>query len=455
MGVGSINVWGDAGRFNTLKKGANCKLLVHSDAADASTTFADSVGTHSPGNGGTNAQHDTAQYVSHLGKSSILFDGNGDYITINDHADWDFGTGNLTIEFWVRFSAVTGIHTFYYQAGANDDRVWFFVDHDLDKICLQVVSGSVSLINEYGTWAPAVSTWYHVALIRGWGGVATAWAICVNGTAVHTFTADVTMPNLNGAARFGGGLATTDVYDFSSSAHAATIGSDTAMSAVAYKFGTKALRFDGTDDDISFADSADWELSSSTNYTIDFWVLFDDHAGTEYLVIQYEGAGEWWGIYHVHTSGLVFRQYHVDGGPIIIDTGFAGEIDDSDWHHIALCKVGNYYGLYKDGTRIASTTDTSTDTLTGSLTFGSNGNGVSYFDGSMDEIRISASNVFSVTADTVSFSVPTGGSVPDANTKLLLRTDNYDLAGWMTEIRVVKGTAVWTGTFKTAIGRYV
>ena len=37
-------------------------------------------------------------------------------------------------------------------------------------------------------WGLAVDTWYHIAVIRGWGGVASNWALTINGTAVATDT---------------------------------------------------------------------------------------------------------------------------------------------------------------------------------------------------------------------------------------------------------------------------
>ncbi|MEA3496928.1 MAG: hypothetical protein U9R42_12960, partial [Bacteroidota bacterium] len=33
------------------------------------------------------------------------FDGTDDYISVSDHADLDFGTGDWTIEFWVKADA--------------------------------------------------------------------------------------------------------------------------------------------------------------------------------------------------------------------------------------------------------------------------------------------------------------------------------------------------------------
>jgi Concanavalin A-like lectin/glucanases superfamily len=73
------------------------KLLLHCDGSDGSTTFTDVVGHTVTANG--NAQIDTAR--SKYGGASGLFDGTGDYLSIPNSTDWDFGSGDFTIEFWM------------------------------------------------------------------------------------------------------------------------------------------------------------------------------------------------------------------------------------------------------------------------------------------------------------------------------------------------------------------
>ena len=79
------------------------KALLHFDGADTSTTITDESGkTWTPA--GT-AQIDTAQYKW---TSSLLLDGNSDYISTPDHDDFNVGSGDFTIDFWVRFNSVPG-----------------------------------------------------------------------------------------------------------------------------------------------------------------------------------------------------------------------------------------------------------------------------------------------------------------------------------------------------------
>src|SRR5690606_20118027 len=69
------------------------------------TTFTDtSTGAKTVSRFG-NAQTSTAQ--ARIGSSSGLFDGTGDYLTVPDSADWDFGTGAFGVEVQIRPASVS------------------------------------------------------------------------------------------------------------------------------------------------------------------------------------------------------------------------------------------------------------------------------------------------------------------------------------------------------------
>ena len=112
---------------------SNTKLLLHFNEADGSTSISDSSPSgHSVSNAG-NVQTDDAQGM--FSTNSSLFDGTGDYWSVADSADWDFGTGDFTIDFWVRHSILpsnaqyqayvdidtfnTGVELYLYNDGGN------------------------------------------------------------------------------------------------------------------------------------------------------------------------------------------------------------------------------------------------------------------------------------------------------------------------------------------------
>jgi len=176
------------------------------------------------------------------------------------------------------------------------------------------------------------------------------------------------------------------------------------------KWGTASLELDGTGDSINIADSADWDLVASTsdNWTIDLQVQHDDHVGNEYYITHFENDDNQWAIYHSHGTGLRF--YFRQGAVTRIWTG-AGEITDTNFHHVSLCKVGSEYGVYKDGVQVSFVDySATTDTFTGSLHIGQGSNDF-FFDGRFDEPRVQKSNIFSASPNvglTDTITVPTG-----------------------------------------------
>lgn len=145
--------------------------LLHMEGADASVIFNDSAN----GSGhvwtprGT-AQIDTAQFK--FGAASGLFDGNSDWIDTPDHADWNFGSGDFTIDFWVRFSVVPTsgniqvIATQWKDAGNYWDLFLYNNGGNL-QWWFNVVTGGVTLVTVTKSAATInADAWYHVALVR-------------------------------------------------------------------------------------------------------------------------------------------------------------------------------------------------------------------------------------------------------------------------------------------------
>jgi len=413
------------------------KLLLNFEGYKGTITFTDEGTGHTlTANGG--AIIDTVQYK--FGESSGKFDGTGDYLSIPDHADFDFDSGAFVIETWVRFNAVTNQQCFYSQA-TGTDYIALIQDFNEDKLYFAVMLSS-RLILQSAAWSPSVDTWYHVAIIRGWGGNANDYAFTVGGVVIGTFTDADDMPNL-AASAYIGSMPLTTVIDFGDTGHAVTFVGTATLSTAQKKWGNGSLLLDGDSDNLTVPDHADWDIQ--TNFTIDLWVKHTDHAGIEDYVNQREDTTNFWTLRHTHGEGLAF--YIQSAGSNIVVCGPAGEITDNDWHHIALCKVGNEYGIYKDGVQVSHTSDSSMDTFTGLLRIGLL---QTYFDGHMDEIRITHANSFSaapVVGLTDTIIVPTAPHVSDSDTKLLLHCDTKDFNGWLDGFRISKGVARWTADF--------
>jgi hypothetical protein len=85
---------------------SNVSLLIQPTGAEAdgSTSIVDLKGHAATVSG--NAQYDTGVLID--GRPTILFDGTGDRVSFADHADFEFGSGDFTIEFPVIFNSVSG-----------------------------------------------------------------------------------------------------------------------------------------------------------------------------------------------------------------------------------------------------------------------------------------------------------------------------------------------------------
>ncbi len=153
---------------------SDAKVLLHFNGDDASTTFTDETGkTWTPV---SNAQLDTAQQK--FGTASLLLDGTDDYIYSADSDDFYLGTGNFTIDMWIRVTAVSGLQCVFSQSTDANNYVMFYVD-GANMTFYAMVSGSAIAYYGFSTGF-SINTWYHVALVRN----GTDLKLYKNGTAV-------------------------------------------------------------------------------------------------------------------------------------------------------------------------------------------------------------------------------------------------------------------------------
>ncbi len=150
---------------------SNTVSLLHMDGADGSTTFTDDAagGTHTwTAVGGM--QIDTAQ--KEFGTASGLSDGVTDAISTPDSADFYFGTGNFTIDFWIRFNSTTGEQWFVSQSVDPYDglRYWNVTKTAVThKLTMLFTNGVAAIKGQYimtNNWSPSANTWYHLAFVR-------------------------------------------------------------------------------------------------------------------------------------------------------------------------------------------------------------------------------------------------------------------------------------------------
>lgn len=204
----------------------------------------------------------------------------------------------------------------------------------------------------------------------------------------------------------------TETTDSSPSEHTFTFNGTAQLDTAEKKWGTSSLMLDGNSDYINAPTSTDWDLcgSDSDDWTIDFWIKLTPQT-EENFMNQYEDSSNYWTWGHKASNGQRFTLY--SGASPIIDTGWVAdaEITDSNWHHIALCKVADKYGIYVDGLQKVYIQSSATDTFNGNLNIGSLAGVVHFVQGYYDEIRISNFNEFEATPNNTpddTIVVPTG-----------------------------------------------
>lgn len=139
---------------------SSVKSLLHFNGTDASTTFTDQTGKTWTAVG--NAQIDTAQ--SQFGGASGLFDGAGDSINTPSSTDHDFGSGDFTVEFFIRRNTANLGHIVGKWALTN--RGWVVYSKANGNIQFSYSTTGSNFIDPIDFGGLATGVWYHIAVVR-------------------------------------------------------------------------------------------------------------------------------------------------------------------------------------------------------------------------------------------------------------------------------------------------
>jgi len=173
---------------------------------------------------------------------------------------------------------------------------------------------------------------------------------------------------------------------------------DTAQS----KFGGASGLFDGTGDYLTVPASSDWAFGTG-DFTIDFWWRLNVKkqsfiVGTDALA----DGGSGFNIFY-NSNQNRFENYLAG-----VEHQFAWNASTATWYHVTFTRNGTNLRMFIDGTQIGSTLSSSHN-----------------ISDSADTLRICASP-----------------------------TTTLEVNGWIDELRIVKGTAVWTANFTPPAAAY-
>jgi hypothetical protein len=398
----------------------NSTLLCHFNGQDGGKEIVDD------GNTGhivtLNGSAQTSTVAKTIGNCSLLLNGTTDYLTIPDHADWDFGTGNFTIDTWIRFDDVTTNGKAqvcdigdYSTTGVT---VWW---RQVDTNLYVRISG----VNYTFSWNPSINTWYHLAVVR----TGSSLLAFVGGSQIGSTASDSTNiacsanPTIgfsNGAgnyldgyldefrisnsARWGANF-TPSTIAYSSDSNTKLLlhmeSHDTALGGVygpatfvgtaqldtAVKtFGTASLLLDGDSDYVTFPDNALWDIGTA-DYTVDARIRASSVAANFSLCdLGQQGSSDglaiWW-----RQASTDVRVSH--NGTIYT---YSWTPSANTWYHLAVVRSNSTLMVFVDGTQIGSP-QTANENIACSYTAKIgviySGGITNYLNGYIDELRIS------------------------------------------------------------------
>lgn len=167
--------------------------------------------------------------------------------------------------------------------------------------------------------------------------------------------------------------------DQSESAHSVT-NFGTVISTDEKRFGDSSIYFNGSSH-LTIANSNDWTFDSG-DFTIDFWINFENSASSNmHLVEQNDGVNRW----QFWRDGSVWRFYSNSG----VNFEFSDSLVTGTWYHVALVRKDLVFYIFRDGNLLGTNNATSNlNNMDGPLYIGKYATATSFFKGHLDNIRI-------------------------------------------------------------------
>ena len=186
----------------------------------------------------------------------------------------------------------------------------------------------------------------------------------------------------------------TQIEDISKREHQITVHGNVHHSTDNKVFGNSSLYFDGTGDYLEITDNNEDLNFVDEDFTIDFWMKIEDFSNhvRRLLWIDNDPSTRWGQLALDYAKtpqffGLSIGDYEDTANRFGL---YDSDVNSGTWYHIALAKSGNTYFFFKNGTLLNSFVP-NTNCAGGTLRIGNfdnNNQSYYYFKGWLDEIRI-------------------------------------------------------------------
>jgi hypothetical protein len=429
-------------------------LLLHLDiGAEAATAWSD-YSLKTP-KGATIVFGNATLAGSGIGLFSApaFFDGSGDYAQFAAHADYNFGSGDFTID--SQFYVAAGAGTFRTMLGQLDasatpaSHSFSLRLSNTDQLYATVNQGSTS-ITVTGGAAIAAFGWHHAAFVRAGNalkifldGVQQGSDVAISG-AINSSASKLGIGSLGeytggqfwngyldevriskGIARWtsnftppavpykypaiGGNDSNTKLLLHADAPHGTTTFTDQSLSAkgnvtaggsavvsqAIAKFGSAAMYFSGgAGDRFNVAGSADWNLGGS-NFTIDFWAAIGAYSnatgGHLSACVSAFDANNYYR-FLFYNSSFTPQFIVVDGGAatFAVNAADGSAPAGEGFVHWAIVRNGTNWRIYKNGVSVGEIIQAYTIPSYGrTLQIGCGDAGNYPFNGYIDEFRLS------------------------------------------------------------------
>ena len=380
------------------------------------------------------------------GYYSNYFDGTGDYLQLPSNTAFNLGAGDFTIEMWVNLQTVTKQGQYFFYC-TNFNPNMFLWDNGLIYLRTAETSGNIVTPTASGL---IINTWSHVACVRS----GNTYSIFINGTLVVSGTS-TGVTNTSSELYFGKNLqghisnfrvvkgtalytssftpSTTPLtaiantslltcqsnrfIDNSTNNFTITKAGDVSVSpnipfASNSSYSTYgSTYFDGTGDVLTLA-SGQFPVLGTNNFTMEAWV---------YTTSVAAGTGGIFDMWNGGTSAFLLRrsstslQIYVQGSQTI-DSGAI--LNVNTWFHVAVVRNGTTITLYVNGLSVGTPITSYSTSITGNVALGIGGTATTGNEGWIGYIT-DARIVNGTAVYTANFTPPTSPLTAITNTSLL------------------------------------
>ena len=110
------------------------------------------------------AQIDISDYK--FGGASGLFDGDGDYLVLEDSDDWNFGYGDFTIDLWVRFDGLPTGNTILLTQHQSAVDYWQLSVNSSTNVTFHSYINNSEVVTMNAATGIIADIWHHLAVAR-------------------------------------------------------------------------------------------------------------------------------------------------------------------------------------------------------------------------------------------------------------------------------------------------